>query len=189
MFWGALNLSLFLWFYDFLILFWTVSVCVFLIFVFHFNTIWLIGCSISKEDSPSWTDITYVLNSEEIKHEVSQITILINYLLLYHSVVYLHGVIAIRCWYFSAVMHLIHFSKTMNVEKCRYEILTISIYMYIYIHCNSHWTFLFDTIIFTLPLVMTFCLFVVYILETDEIFLYSSKPSILFPAVQTVDHP
>ena len=40
---------------------------------------------IPKEDSPSWTDTTYVLNSEEIKHEVSHITILINYLLLYHS--------------------------------------------------------------------------------------------------------
>jgi len=39
---------------------------------------------------------------------------------------------------------------------------------------------------------MTFCLFVVYIqivLEMDEIFLYSSKTCILFPAVQTVDHP
>lgn len=71
--------------------------CLFVVYILKIDEIFLYSSKTSilfpaaqtvdhlKEDSPSWTDRTYVLNSEEIKHELSQITILINYLLLYHS--------------------------------------------------------------------------------------------------------
>jgi hypothetical protein len=74
MFWGALNLSLFLWFYDFLILFWTVSVCVFLIFVLHFNTIWLIGCSIlASHDSYKLSSLISQLRRISANHKIVNI--------------------------------------------------------------------------------------------------------------------
>ena len=103
-------------------------------------------------------------------------------------------IVSISYLHFSTFNVLLKWIKCITAEKyqhliaitpCKYTTFTLLILQIV----NLYQYFTFFICFLNLALVMTFCLFVVYILETDEIFLYSSKPSILFPAAQTVDHP